>query len=96
MSKVTATMTPVGGMSGGLSPLGGLTVGMTPVSAPVWELTPSRMTGSMTLVSGSSAGMIPVYDPDLNTPFLDITPKILWIADWGTNKVISNTDWNIE
>ena len=96
MSEVTAAMTPVGGLTGKLDPAGGLTVSMTPELEPVWTLTPGTMTGSMTPVSGSSVSMVPVYDPDLNTPFLDITPRILWIADWGTNDVISNTDWIVE
>ena len=29
-------------------------------------------------------------------PYLDIEPKILWVTPYGTNDVLSNTDWRVE
>lgn len=38
-----------------------------------------------------------VCDTNIFGPYLDIEPKILWIADWGAeNDVYSNTNWNVD
>lgn len=28
-------------------------------------------------------------------PYLEIEPKIIWVNPYGSNDVLSNTDWNI-
>lgn len=96
MSEFTAAMQPVGGVTGGLTQVGGLSGSMTLVAGPAWAFSQVAATGRLTPVPGSAASMTPTHDPDLGTPFLEITPEILWIADWGTNNVISNTDWTVD
>lgn len=32
----------------------------------------------------------------IERPYLEIAPKILWLADWGINDVFSNTTWEVD
>lgn len=33
---------------------------------------------------------------DVNVPYLEIEPEMIWVNPWGTNEVLSNTHWTIE
>lgn len=46
--------------------------------------------------SGMRVVLEPICKTNISGPYLEIAPKILWIADWGANDVYSNTDWIVQ
>lgn len=47
-------------------------------------------------VTRMSVILEPVCKSSLAGPYLEIEPHILWITDWGSNDVYSNTDWIVQ
>ena len=50
----------------------------------------------MVWMSDFVAHIQPVCSVNVTEPYLEIEPEILWIADWGTNDVYSNTHWQVD
>lgn len=50
-----------------------------------------NMGGGIAAVYAGESKVWPVF-----VPYLEIEPQILWVNDWGTNDVYSNTDWLVE
>ena len=49
------------------------------------------MGGGIAAVYAGESKVWPVF-----VPYLEIEPQILWVNPWGTNDVLSNTDWIID
>ena len=52
--------------------------------------------GAFEWVYNFAGNMVQVCSTNVTEPYLEIEPEIIWVADWGTNDVYSNTHWNID
>lgn len=100
MSCLTVTMDRIGGaqMSAEIIPAPRLRVLLATKKA---ELTATVVRPAMCVritrtVTRMSVVLEPVCKSGLGGPYLEISPKILWLADWAVNDVYSNTDWIVQ
>ena len=97
MSCLSASLTRVGGLDGSAVRVGGLQTSVAWVGGlDVSVCSASLLTGGMVWMSDFVAHIQPVCSVNVTEPYLEIEPEILWIADWGTNDVYSNTHWQVD
>lgn len=71
----------------GMERAGGLSAILTRVKA---------FAGAFEWVTDFAGRLEQVCSTNVTAPYLEIEPEIIWVADWGTNDVYSNTHWNID
>ena len=98
MSCLTASLTRVGGLAAGMTGEGHLSASLERSAL----LTAGRfvrvggMAGRFARKGGAWMGMSAVCDTNIAGAYLRIDPEILWLVDWGTNDVYSNTAWRVD
>lgn len=98
MSCLSASLTRVGGLAAGMT-------GTARLGASL-ERSGRMLAGGFARVGnfsgrfvrrgGAWMGMSAVCDANIAGAYLRIDPEILWLVDWGTNDVYSNTHWNVD
>lgn len=95
---MNATLTRVGGMDASMTRIGGIECSANRVGDMSVSMTNAGgMDATMTRIGGISCAMYQVCTTNIRRPYLEISPRIVWVLAGHTqNDVYSNTKWKID
>jgi len=96
MSCLSVTLDRIGSSEASMVKTNGISIAMERAGGMSIEL--SRVAdfeASLCRIVDFAVDIELVCATNLKIKYLEISPEIIWIVDWGSNDVISNTRWNV-